>query len=446
MKNLLLIFVLILFGNLAFGQFIDYDLSKQQLGDYQFEGLDFSLSLRGSGSQGKQIFENSTTKYGHSKFVPNVDIGYTKIVNNRKAQTNHNAQLKVDGEYSKRNFFTDKVTNNTSSIEIQNDYVKRFYKDNKIFFGIGNELDISYQKESIDTLNIFKDDFNSHNFKIGVPLSIGYGRIENVTDAWRAYRTFEDLHKFGVLEKMPSDEDINSLAALNTLRQNWRFFDSRLKRIEDVKLLASHFLEGGFIKEENHFFYNSIFDMWAFGTNGLRRSGKRFELTVTPTYQNRKYFNYQNRERKSEYTLLSISPTYAFHKPINLKWQWDVLAGFENTLIALEGKKMEHESTNVFINNRIGYYPTSRTAISGMLYLYTRTPSWEPLLNSTPIFESFLLRSDISVSYYLSPQTRINAYVYYSNSNSFELQLDKVSRSNTQNNISFNLGFNHAFF
>ncbi len=136
-----------------------------------------------------------------------------------------------------------------------------------------------------------KAEFPDMNQKIlysnlSVPLKIGKGRIQPISDVFLAKFIADELVSTGIISRQMTQSELFSFANEIAILQNKRVFDSRRYRVY-VQENLSKWLENNFQtdKERTIELVNIITDNWlnAFLTNRL--SGKSFSFGVTPSIQ-----------------------------------------------------------------------------------------------------------------------------------------------------------------
>ena len=93
----------------------------------------------------------------------------------------------------------------------------------------------------------------------------------------------EDLKKQGLLQREPTHAEINELANLAIYVKNQRFFDSRIKRIYELKSMDSLLHEQGLIANESIEYHTVLQDNWNFAVNSFRQTGWLFQYGIKPT-------------------------------------------------------------------------------------------------------------------------------------------------------------------
>lgn len=456
MKNLLWISFLCCYSIMSFGQLKDFDLSKQILADYKFQSLE--LGFDSYGDSQISSFKNQSQKSTLSNYdiYPYLSAGYYQISNSRSSQFTMRNQLDFSARFIKNS--QNESKNQSFSFGTSHSVSKFFYNKKNWFLGIGGQVSYDTRTNKQDSNGIsFESSLNS--IGLYTSPSIGIGRIEIVTDAWRAYRMLEDLKKWGLLNREPTLEEIKLLTELHTARQRIRFFDDRYKLIEDIQILANHLLESGLANDENGILFTSLYDRWLYGVNDTRTSGSRWQLSF-PISVGRSVTKANTTDFKDLSVFYQVRLDYNKAKPINLKWQFDWRASvvgsyFENDF---ENEEDDLYSLRPEADISFGYFPNTRTSISFGSRVRYDIEDWDQF----EYLEENIQRAYLSLygrmDYYISPQTRLSGNISFVDNFSpkqYRCQSDLRSLSfypgtNLEDahcmGISYRLRFLHSFF
>ena len=100
-----------------------------------------------------------------------------------------------------------------------------------------------------------------HSLTFAPKLGLGFGRIEDVTDARQAIYMLEALHKNGVLSRQLSNEEVVALAQKISSEKNKRFFDSRLHKIDEISAVDSFFVASKALSKNDASYFTALYDM-----------------------------------------------------------------------------------------------------------------------------------------------------------------------------------------
>lgn len=484
--------VLCCFSITSFGQFDKFDLEKYKNPFYKRQQLDLSLYLNGNSNSYEPTNVVNPFKSIRSNFTGNFSGTYNAVFNSSKKQSSWLVNLSdypyfsnqknenSDSSYTK---FKDKT--NQISMNIQNS--TRYYFANLTFFEFrfNGNASIAANNNTWNYYRIGTNAFlnNSENKTTDKQLSgelslrLGHGRIEFLEDARLAVYILDDLSKHNRLSRIPTDEEILEFAKIITQVKNKRFFDTRIRKIEEITKADSFLVASNLINKNDAAYFTTLNDNWVNAAGPARASGFRYSIGISPSgkwnYSNDwySYFSSVYTDSKNDYTKIGISGDLQFDysKPLSLKWQFDgglnlkyslynVNGNINNNLLnSLSYSSKEHY--NEFVGNLsvgFGFYPNSRTSFNssvGLLYRNSNDKVIDPNLvqnkgnyqNISPVFslngyyfisERLRLQASYSVSYSNAKRDEPYDYLY--------LQMNSSNSKNFNQNFTINLSY--AFF
>ncbi|MBI9063769.1 MAG: hypothetical protein JEZ14_17440, partial [Marinilabiliaceae bacterium] len=149
----------------------------------------------------------------------------------------------------------------------------------------------------------------------------GKGRIERIEDARQVLYILDALDKEGRLKRVPTDEEILQIARRVSELKNERFFDSRHKRINEIREMDAILKELDLISEEDALYYTNLYDMWQYGANEARLAGIRFSAGLrTKLNSNKSEVNDELRYEQKEIGYFGVI-RLEYENPFHLKWQ-----------------------------------------------------------------------------------------------------------------------------
>jgi len=397
-----------------------FDIKQYSLPDLEYRNLDVGGALYSSSGN----YQNSIPSFSYSSEGKIIDLTgdvwlrYYKTKNSLKSQIQNSQILSTGLRYNKSDGFSqiDLIDSSYSSKifsirpDYRSSYAAKFFSPGKWFFKISYEIDARMDRTTgVYTTPPYNSNYIYANIAPG--FGFGKGRVEEVTDYWHTIRMLKDLQRAGVLSHIPSSEEMSILVKSISKIRNNRVLDYRLKRKEDIRLLAKTLDENKLITDKSIDYYNSIFDMWFYGNNGKRYSGYEAGIHLIPAV------NFQNSGpdyfKDVDINTAFISDIYYNHyHPINQFWQFDMESGVEIGFLnyfditdgflrykEIFGRPHLNISFTNFINSRTFF----TTGIYSSYYLYTQPPSMDELAWRLD------LTSNNSVKYYLSPNSTIVA-------------------------------------
>jgi hypothetical protein len=464
------------FGTVLHAQLDTFDLSLYRLPDIKFRQLDLGFNIGGSNIFNKNNGENYSSKYSSFTSNSNLNIAYRSYRNSEHLQNEQQFSIGLTPEFKNEKTddeLTYKYSNFNSVLQFKSD--NRFYRQNQFFFetdfhiyGSGNWRKTDDKTEYTLTKS---DDVSA---EIEIPLLIGHGRIEQIQDARLAIYIFEELQKAGRISKMPGNEDILEFSRLISTLKNERYFDYRIKKMQEIEKVDSFLQAKGFVTTADARYFTIVNDNWDYAQGPVRESGKRLSGGLVPNFSysnNRIETTYSSPDDTSEQKIIQknlgikMQASYVIEKPVNLHWQRSmsvtIAYGYDKDLNT--SKLSENPETKsdfgqmeleAGINYGMGYYPNSRTEITGLVSLDFHQAGRkdnldQPLekINTYGVEPKFAL----DLHYYISPQFRLNIfyniYYYYTN-NHYKYDNDDESYYFKFNALtqSFNAGFTYSFF
>lgn len=357
-------------------QFENIDLSEYKLPEVERHRLDFKFNLR---NYFNKDFPEDSPETSSFDLNNDFDVFYYYYLNTEKIQMNGwgNFSSDIDLDWRKNNGdFFDK--NDSYHHRLNVGFEKRNYYngDDKWFLfwspGFYVYRNRYYNKEKSD----YGDNLSDTNFSQGlfvspeIKIGTGIGRIESVGDLRRTIYILEDLMKNDRLEKIPDEDDIYKLADKVAKLRNQRFFDSRLRRIYEIKSIDSTLNNLGLINDMDAVYFTSLNDMWIYGSE-IRQSGTRFQMNIMGdllySFNKSKYNDYtysqeqitRTDEEKVFTERIGSDIVFDSYKPIGLTWE-----RYYSAFLAFNHYFLDRNH----INNSTGNY--ENTFSGGMKYRY----------------------------------------------------------------------------
>lgn len=286
----------------------------------------------------------------------------------------------------------------------------RIYLNGKFYFQpdlkASIEFDNKNYENSIDTTQTVSETTGETIIKsIGVPIAVGYGRIERVEDAAMAVYILKELSEKGVLKREVTNDDVLALAKVISESLNKRVFDSRAKLIYEIEKIDEVIASQGLIEKGNVKYFSTIYDNYLYAFNFTRSSGYRCFFGFTPEYTRTNYNNENNGvEHESNWTnkSLDIYAGIKYTKPLNMQWQFDfsVQPGFQmlNNIDRIKVLYLKSEIS-------LGYYPNTRTYLDFSIEPSIQRSKYTEYNDYTAY--NINVSPSVTLNYYLSPQLRL---------------------------------------
>jgi hypothetical protein len=482
MKSLLTILTLLLVFLSANSQSLvpSYDLSKYKLPDIKNKSLELNLSGYLSG------YKNSVqhTGYDWNKYESNsynglIDITFNSFRNSSKYQGTQRVSFDFQPEYysTETNTSINKRKGYDGTLSIYSN--NRFYFQPDLFIEVKPDFYLNKTDEKTEYSNVTGKGTNSlRQAVLSVPVSFGYGRIEPVEDARLALYIIEDLAKVGKLEDAPSESTITDLAREISKIKRKRFFDSRIRRIEELQVIDSFLVANNISSSKDIKYFTSLSDQWDYASGPSRMSGFSVNagfdnnLTFNKSIQSQalydaaisKYIYLRTETNTNELSAGAFVRT-DYSKPLNLFWQSDLSAISSYNIEFTSDPTDKNEpgknfNTNIFktsVNYSIRYLPDSRTSIglnAGANFTHStgdRSVSFSEEIKGHLKGNDLVCNAGINMYYYFSPQLRLKLdWTLYSDSSKsstvFETMLDESTTKSTNLDNRFSVQLLYSFF
>jgi hypothetical protein len=453
-----------------------FNLSRYKLPEIKFRQLDLNFNLGGNNSFYKGKNDDISSKFSSLTSNNDLNIVYRSYRNTEHLQNEQNFTVGFTPEFSNRKN-EDEITYRYSNMNTLLRFTSenRFYQPNMFFFETDFQLYGSGNwKETDEKVEFTLTKSKSVSAEIAVPLLFGHGRIEQIQDARLAVYIFEELQKAGRISKMPGNEEILEFSRLISTLKNERYFDYRIKKMQEIEKVDSFLQAKGFISSADARYFTIVNDNWDYAQGPVRKSGKRLSAGLVPEFSysyNRLENTYTDPSDTSELKTtqkkigIKMQAAYEVEKPVNLHWQRSMSVKISYGYIKnlLDYNLSENPASNsdndqwrldAGFNYGMGYFPNSRTQVTGLFALnFDQSRQKENLENPLDKLNTYDVTPQLNLGlhYYISPQFRLNILyqIYYSYSNSkYEYHTDAESSIRKSNALaqSFNAGFIYSFF
>lgn len=460
-KTLTFILILILSVSFCFSQEVDYKLGSYVNPDFKRKELDFSFNSAGN------FYKTDYSK--NNSLNGDLGLNYFLISNSLKEQARTWAYL--TGGAGSSSGESSNLRNASTNLSFKHESF-RFFKVNE-FIEIAPRLDFNYnynkQEEDShyygnyngnDIVEPYYEKENNLSSTISLKLGIGKGRIEDVGDARQAMFILQELQRKNLLKKTLSNDEVNAFTEQITLVKNKRYYDYRIQLMDEVSVVDSFLVANDFVDKANSVLYfNVLYDKWMYGDRDRREAGTYIKGGVAPEY----WFN-DNIRRTSfvgdtyietgryrnvnSYYGAALYVDYRYEKPLNLALQSSFNAGAYSGLYKYRYFDDNFSKTELNISYKLGYYPNTRTYISGSI---TQLLGWNKIYYTQSGFEAKERNYSFSNSilfidgyYFLSPQLRLfgqcNVSFSYTNFGEGITNQDKYPAT------SFRIGLKYAIF
>jgi len=473
MRKIALLWTICLSTLLANAQIENFDLSTYKLPDLKRHQLDFNVEYNGGNSYYEK-YQRLGTDYTNktNDFGGGFGIGYRFYRNNQTYQGNQYIGIGLNSDFSDKkdeNGYVGEQFNFSDNITI-NSY-NRFYVKDKFFLESDLLFSQYYSKRNRND-DLYNDETINKNIQLDAQLGFGYGRIEQVQDAWLATYILEELQENGKLLRVPTNEEILEFSSLISQLKNERFFDARLQKMKEIEEVDKFLQSRNLIDQADARYFTIVNDNWDHAATQIRRAGKVLSFLVIPSISS--YSNFienehasliHTTERKDAEYKVQFQLNFITDKPINKYWQrrfrvslsGDYMQGLDEIMNDDLKNKTEISSPqlNSMLQYSLAYYPNSRTNLSVGADIYFKNYFGTENFNSTEYDINYLKITPsihFNLSFYISPQLILDAsyYVHYdyteSNSRYYDyVAYDDFIKINRLNQY-IDIGFKYQIF
>jgi len=459
------------------GQYSGFNLSQYKLPDIKLNKLDFNFDLY-------HVKDNNITQQSLlderksivNNFSGSLNLTYFHYRNSEKYQGDLTAGINSQPSINSNRLNGLESTDNSLSTGFSVYSTNRFFNLKQYFLEVDPLLSENIQilKTHDETSSTSTTDDRYHNYStsISVPVSIGHGRIEPVEDARLAIYILEELNKAGRISTLPPDNVVIEMAKEISKIKNKRFFDSRLRKIEELQTIDSFLVANNIISTHDIRYFAVLNDQWDYASGPVRETGFAISVgfdndialsttnTETTTTGNS---TFKNKSVYNAYDLAGFL-RIRYAKPVNLYWQTslDVKSSLGRNFYRNPNDKsnpLQNFESNIFSTDLIyswQFLPNSRTSVRLSLHgIYDHSFSDQNLGTSTEVYHStnnhvsFL--PAINIYYYISPQMRLqlaSSFAISSSNNITKFDNGDPDIKTTLNNYhhSISLQFVYSFF
>lgn len=384
---------------------IDFNLNNYEVPDYTDQDLKFGLNSDGN------LFTYSKNSSDNLSSYFDAFYDYEKKFNNNYLDLY--SYLSYEYNYDENDFWKTDSLKFDETEQYTDFYLAaslKYYLSGDIFAKImpsfsaglyGND----YDKDTSGSIE--KDENSSEFLEEGIDLSIGYGKINNVSNACKALYILTELESNALLTRTVTQEDVTLFANKLFQIDKIDLFDSRLDRIEKLKQINSVLFEMGLMVKDNIDSYVIISDLFELETPFYRYSG--WQIYPEFSYRNsdsnhenkseEEYFDYSDlykydydREYDREYNLLSCN--FEYNRIFDRDWQ---LSFFSQIMKSEHNAETDYTVVNSYNSN------ADTTKYSGDFEL-----------------DKLGFSSQLHVTKYIGTRTILNNYLNYSYSDSEE--------------------------
>jgi hypothetical protein len=425
--------LLFMFSLFLKAQYDDFDISKYKLPDIKTSSLDLQVNLN---HNFQSIHDEGETDFDYtSQSITGVLYAdFYHFRNSEKYQGSQTLSIVYNPNYRKtiRNDMTEKYNYNYASINYNS--INRFYGKSSYFVEL---LPSVYY--SPYTINSSYDDNSEksieHIFIVSAPVSFGYGRIEPVQDGRLAIYIIDELEKEGRIVNRPDEKTILKLAGEISRIKRKRFFDSRIRKIEELQTIDSFLVATNIVSQNDIVYFSHLNDQWDYAFGPERNSGFSVNFGFNNMFHLARDWSesidgsadpVSSLIKLNEFTVGGFG-MLQYSKPLNLRWQSDLTFRLPYDYMITRDPRNITDDENDYTTHRIKptlnysirYLPDSRTSLglsAGGYYKYMfgarkeYSDLYGYVIDLDGREREFYFLTTLEINYYFSPQFRLQAF------------------------------------
>jgi hypothetical protein len=351
----------------------------------------------------------------------------------------------------------------------------RFYSSKGYFLGIDPNLSMNLVRMSASNKTRSEEN-RQQNLLFSVPVSFGKGRIEPVEDARLAVYILDELFKNSRIGQRPSDAVILAMASEISAIKRKRFFDSRIRKIEELQVIDSFLAANNIVSKSDIVYFTRLNDMWNYASGPARNTGFSASFGIDNSAnltrsQSEIIFNSTDTSKAdNRMNIYTLGPfvNIMYSRPLNLYWQSDL--SFTQSY-HYQIKRDPLNENSIYSNEELNlltttlryelmFIPNSRTSAAlsaGCQYTYSfggnygYDPSTGTDVPGNLKGNNLNPGGGLAVQYYISPQVRLYfSWSIYHSSTRDRTEYDTGLADNTYKYDSFNnniyLTFTYSIF
>ena len=385
MKNYFLLFIIsFLFGYTANAQ-LDiktFPIDQFKLPDIDRQALDLSGNFLGDFNT--SVNNEANQSYTTSQFRPQLGLNYSRYINRADVQAYYGISTYPDLslESTNNDFAEQKINSTTFRPEIHFSGQRAKYKGLH-FTSIGASGNVNYYhySETVKEAGL-EDKAGAHDLDLGlfIPLGIGKGRVEVVSDMAMALFLLDDAVQSGVDGSLISNDQVNAFAARMATLRNERVFDTRVKRTYELKELYNFMKDNHWTLADDPGFFTVLTDNWLYNMNVSRLSGKKWTYSFIPSFELDNYKTTHNGEEPNLYNSNSLGGAFRIdfekYKPVNIHRDifrtHSLSVGVNTDINDSDFNEGQTESFHADFTTSIGrqWIPDSRTLVAASVQVY----------------------------------------------------------------------------
>lgn len=414
MKSVLFI-SLVFYWSCTQAQPIDsFKLKDFRLPELHFQALDVNFNGNGS-NHNFNIINNELQEFYSIRTQASLNFQTYHNTINRQSEFNLNQNLSLG-------FITNHKTLNEA---INLGSISRYYKG-KRFLGWQYDLAGQYNYDRMETIK-----YSNPGLSMAPGFIFGWGRVEEVTPAWHAWYMLETLQQQSPSARSPQAKDIESFGALVADLYRTRFYDFRLKLIEDLTRMDNYFQENELVGNRDISYFAHLNDMYLYSIPWRRWSGSRTTIFIGPSFSFNEYRQTSLAHIWNKDYRAKLKFSYEVFKPLNRFWQMNYYLHAPLSF-GYSANALENNWGGIFQLGGgvdVAYFPTTRTR-------------WNLSLNADQHWwkqqKSSVVRVGGTFNKYVTP--RLGYFVRG------EVRYDQVSYTQHPWYFNYNFGLNYAIF
>jgi hypothetical protein len=241
---------------------------------------------------------------------------------------------------------------------------------------------------------------DSNSQRVDFTPKFGFGRIENVTNAWHTKSILEILQRENLLLRELSHDEITTLAEEMTRIKNTRVIDFRFDDIYEYEKILSYLFENGIADPNEYKFFSVFQDAWRYEAFRFRSQGSTLKIGPESIFERYDLVLFEeiihSHSLNAQYTVNRNKQDWFFGYQLEVNYGKQFSNYSRNSVVS-------YASTSVTIGN----YLSSRTYAE-----LTANYFANHILEESRDFESNLFVRG-RVEYFISPRFKLDWVVNY---------------------------------
>ncbi len=412
------LFALILLSTATYSQGQEYNIADYLYPDVSRRTLTVNPSL--------SFFDQSGDNGNLSAFDGSTIVQGSYRSNTRALQQEHFYSSNLGFDFDKND---NDLNNVFLNFGVNAAGFNRYYKEEKKFFEMEASGNYNFNSSKLETFSANK----TSRFFVGINPQIGWGRVENVTDAWHALRILEELKRAGYIRRDLNNDEITSLANEISRLKNYRHRDWRIENIYEFESLSTYLIENNICSKDDYGMFSILRDAYVFEGFRYRGSGSIFSIGAKGEFGSNSFNGLDNSDLRYNYgATLSYEKFTPLSKDFQFTQEYELEFGRNHFKPRQVNEWSQSWFASLSTSLNLGYYLSART-------FFEAGPRLRYFSQFDPDSGFLAVNLFARGLYYVSPRLRYEMTANFNLSRSDSEFFDPIVNSNTS--IQFGLSY-----